>query len=345
MTKPFRYIDPMSDFGFKKIFSNEEVMRAFLTDVIEPKVPITRVEFLDKEMPGDIKEEHGVVYDLRCRTADGGYFLVEMQKKAQKFFSERIIFYLSRSLSAQLKKGEPEAAPSSAQLKKGESDAASLSAQLKKGEPEVEAEPLSTGSLQNADSKATEGASAADDWNYELHPDYGVFLLNFSLSGFRPAAKRTVQWMIAETRECFSDKAQAFIFELPQYRQLTEQQCKAQTDYWLYNIVNLRNMNGPVPFQDMQPAFKAFGNEAEWANMTPAERDFYQHQLDMWYTNWAAWEYNHEEGYEKGLAAGRAEGRAEGRADIARAMKAKGIAIEVIAECTGLSAEEIRRLK
>ena len=154
------------------------------------------------------------------------------------------------------------------------------------------------------------------------------------------------------TSQLFSN---VYLNEFDQFvkRQLTEQQCKAQTDYWLCNIVNLRNMNGPVPFQDMQPAFKAFGNEAEWANMTPAERDYYQHQLDMWYTNWAAWEYNREEGYEKGLAAGRAEGRAEGeaaglekgRAEIARAMKAKGIAMEVIAECTGLTAEDILRLE
>ena len=45
------------------------------------------------------------------------------------------------------------------------------------------------------------------------------------------------------------------------------------------------------------------------------------------------------------LAEGEAAGLEKGRAEIARAMKAKGIAIEVIAECTGLTTEEILRLE
>ena len=52
-----------------------------------------------------------------------------------------------------------------------------------------------------------------------------------------------------------------------------------------------------------------------------------------------------EKGRAEGEAVGLEKGRAEGRADIARAMKAKGIALELIAECTGLSPEEIRCLE
>ena len=52
-----------------------------------------------------------------------------------------------------------------------------------------------------------------------------------------------------------------------------------------------------------------------------------------------------EKGRAEGEAVGLEKGRAEGRADIARAMKAKGIALELIAECTGLTAEEILRLE
>lgn len=56
----------------------------------------------------------------------------------------------------------------------------------------------------------------------------------------------------------------------------------------------------------------------------------------------------HEEGREKGLAEGLAEGRAEGRAEktreIAKNFKASGIPIDVIANNTGLTAEEIEKL-
>ena len=49
-------------------------------------------------------------------------------------------------------------------------------------------------------------------------------------------------------------------------------------------------------------------------------------------------------GRAEGLTKGRAEGRTEGRLEIARNMKAKGLAIDLIAACSGLSPEEIARL-
>lgn len=35
-----RYINPMTDFGFKKVFGDKEIMTAFLTDLLEPESPI-----------------------------------------------------------------------------------------------------------------------------------------------------------------------------------------------------------------------------------------------------------------------------------------------------------------
>ena len=51
-----------------------------------------------------------------------------------------------------------------------------------------------------------------------------------------------------------------------------------------------------------------------------------------------------EEGRTEGLTEGLAKGRAEERIEIARNMKAKGLAIDLIAECSGLSSEEIAKL-
>lgn len=47
------------------------------------------------------------------------------------------------------------------------------------------------------------------------------------------------------------------------------------------------------------------------------------------------------EGMAKGIEKGRAEGRTEGKIEIAKAMLAKGMSVEMIAEITGLTAEEI----
>ena len=50
------------------------------------------------------------------------------------------------------------------------------------------------------------------------------------------------------------------------------------------------------------------------------------------------------EGLAKGRAEGLAKGRAEERIEIARNMKAKELPVDLIAECSGLSPEEIANL-
>lgn len=103
-----RYINPLTDFGFKKIFGNEDVMIAFLNDLLEPNSPIAHVTFIDKDELGQTKYERGVIYDLRCQCDDGSEVIVEMQNKGQLNFSDRIIYYLSRSISTQAEKGNAE---------------------------------------------------------------------------------------------------------------------------------------------------------------------------------------------------------------------------------------------
>ena len=100
-----RYINPLTDYGFKKVFGEKDIMIAFLTDLLNPKSPIEDIIFIDKDLMADSEEMRGVIYDLRCKNADGGEFIVEMQNKGQLNFSDRILFYLSRSFSSQERKG------------------------------------------------------------------------------------------------------------------------------------------------------------------------------------------------------------------------------------------------
>lgn len=38
-----RYINPLTDYGFKRIFGDSEVMTAFLTDLLEPESAIVEI--------------------------------------------------------------------------------------------------------------------------------------------------------------------------------------------------------------------------------------------------------------------------------------------------------------
>lgn len=81
-----RYINILTDYGFKRVFGDEEVMRAFLTDLLQPKSPISKITFLDKELDGLSQYERGVVYDLFCTMESGDEFIVEMQNRSQPSF-------------------------------------------------------------------------------------------------------------------------------------------------------------------------------------------------------------------------------------------------------------------
>ena len=179
-----RYINVLTDYGFKKVFGDKEIMTAFLTDLLQPASPIQEITFLDKELSGMSKYERGVIYDMFCRTEDGSEFIVEMQNRSQMYFTDRILYYLSRSFSSQEYMGD-------------------------------------------------------NGWNFRLTPVYCICFLNFHLRGFEPRTLRTVQLTVDETGELFSDKLKVFTLELPLYRDMREEDCKTQIDYWLYNITNL----------------------------------------------------------------------------------------------------------
>ncbi|MBO4333435.1 MAG: Rpn family recombination-promoting nuclease/putative transposase [Paludibacteraceae bacterium] len=282
-------MNPLTDYGFKKIFGDEEIMRAFLTDLLEPASPIKTINFLDKELGAETESERGVIYDLRCETEDGKRFIVEMQNRSQSHFSDRILFYLSRSFSLQEKKG-------------------------------------------------------ALNWNYALEPVYGIFFLNFKLSGFKARAKRTIQLKVEETNEVFSDKLRAYTLELPSFREKPLTFPKEKIEYWLYNLANMETMTNAIPYQDKQPAFKKMGNISELVRMTPEELSKYNISLDVFRTNYSVMENERAEGLKQGIQQGIQQGISQSKYNTAKKMIEKGYTAEEIADITGLPEEEVSRI-
>ena len=46
------YIDPLTDFGFKKLFgeeANKDIIMSFIQDVLELEKPLSEIDFLDME--------------------------------------------------------------------------------------------------------------------------------------------------------------------------------------------------------------------------------------------------------------------------------------------------------
>lgn len=102
------FINPFSDFGFKKIFGQEvskDILIDFLNCLLKGERHISDIEFLDKERSGDTIDSRVSIYDLYCRTDSGEYIIVEMQNSKQENFLSRMLYYVARSISRQGDKG------------------------------------------------------------------------------------------------------------------------------------------------------------------------------------------------------------------------------------------------
>jgi predicted transposase/invertase (TIGR01784 family) len=92
-----RYINPYSDFGFKKLFGeegNKELLRDFLNTLLPAKHQIATLTFANGERLGDNRTERMVAFDIHCKNEKGEPFIVEMQRAEQDHFIERAIIYI-----------------------------------------------------------------------------------------------------------------------------------------------------------------------------------------------------------------------------------------------------------
>jgi len=67
-----RTMNLLTDYGFKRVFGEKDIMMAFLTDLLQPKSPIADLTFLDKELEGMTEYDRGVVYD-RLQAVGGAH--------------------------------------------------------------------------------------------------------------------------------------------------------------------------------------------------------------------------------------------------------------------------------
>ena len=105
-----RYINPYTDFGFKKLFGtemNKDLLMSFLNALFNnDEKEIEDVQYLNSEHLGDGYGDRRAVFDVYCKTKDGGRFIVEMQKAEQTYFKNRSLYYSTFAIREQAPKGK-----------------------------------------------------------------------------------------------------------------------------------------------------------------------------------------------------------------------------------------------
>jgi len=99
-----KYIDPCSDWGFKRIFgtdANKDLLIAFLNALFQGNKHISNIKYNKNEHKGNIRNDRNIVYDISCKGNEQERFIIEMQRTRQEHFEDRAVFYACRCINDQ----------------------------------------------------------------------------------------------------------------------------------------------------------------------------------------------------------------------------------------------------
>jgi len=288
-----RYINPFTDYGFKKLFGeepNKDLLLDFLNVLLqEEQGEIKSLTYLKNEHLGTGELDRKAIFDLYCENDKGEKFIVELQKTKQNFFKDRTVYYSTFPIREQAKRA---------------------------------------------------------DWNYELQAVYTIAILDFVFEEDKQDANKfryDIKLTDTETKEVFYDKLTFIYLEMPKFNK-TVDELETRFDKWLYVIRNLNRLD-KVPDKLRERVFEKLFATAEIAKFTPDQVRSYEDSLKYYRDMKNSLDTAKEEGREIGREEGREKGREEKAIEIAKEMIIAGEPTEKIIRFTGLSFEQIEKLK
>ncbi len=103
-----KYLNPYTDFGFKKLFGeegNKDLLIDFLNQLLPAHHQIADLNFRNLESLADLSAERKAIFDIHCMALSGERFIVEMQKAKVKYFKDRSLFYATFPIREQTQQG------------------------------------------------------------------------------------------------------------------------------------------------------------------------------------------------------------------------------------------------
>ena len=324
------FLDPKNDLAFKRIFSNEhkkDILISFLNTFLNRSDDraIIAVTLLSPNQVPKIKGAKETIVDVRCRDQRGFEYIVEMQVLPEVFFDKRVLYYVSNAYAHQLDRGRPY---------------------------------------------------------QKLTPVIFLGILNFKFSDqAHYHSHHRIQNV--ETQEHLLKDFEFHFIELPKFHG-TEQELDSLASKWLYFLKYASELSAIPDTIDepvIQEAFE-LANESNWdkkALRAYEEQALYrQQQANQVHYGYVSGletglqkgrhegleegmqkgleeglqkgqqkglEEGLQKGQQKGLEEGKKSGEQQSKRAIATALLQRGNSVEVVAEITGLTQEEVAQLK
>ena len=191
-------------------------------------------------------------------------------------------------------------------------------------------------------------------WNYAIDSVYLIAFLNFIPLDFKQQFRTDVVLAEKNTVDQFSDKLRMIYLQLPLFKKEADE-CENQVERWIYLLKNMETLSR-LPWAAQSAVFKKLESIADVGAMSRDERLKYDEALRKYRDTISVFEgvrmdglmegrmEGRKDGLMEGLMEGRMEGQRSEKMENARKMKTYGLALDMIAEITGLSIEEVRGL-
>ena len=334
------FINPRVDWAFKRIFGSDdtkECLITFLNGVFEDEFVIKDVKHLKTEQTRHQKRERGVIFDVACETDDGRHIIVEMQKKEQRYFVDRALYYSAKAIVEQAQPGEWDFHLTPVYT------VCFMDFIAETGIPCQFRTDIGFGLLEEEGSildKPTEQQGCKQkEQDEQMGCDSKGQAEQLVPHKRRQTSKtkKSKAWQLSGLRYGF-EKMRVVFLQLPLFEK-KEPECMDIFDCWIYVLNNMEHLK-EIPFLDKYPVFRKLAAIGDLQKLTPEERDYYEEDVKIMRDLYATdkWEKEKrrmereaarkelEEATKKALTEGRAKGRAEGKAEGRAEGKAEGIA-------------------
>ena len=275
------YINPRVDWAFKRIFGTEdtkECLITFLNGVFEGEFVIKDVKHLKTEQTRHQKRERGVIFDVACVTDDGRHIIVEMQKKEQRYFVDRALYYSSKAIVEQAKPGEWDFHLTPVYT------VCFMDFIAETGIPCQFRTDIGFGLLEEEDSMLDEPTEQQGCGSKEQGKQQGcdakTQAKQFVLLKRRKTSKtkKSKAWKLSGLRYGF-EKMRVVFLQLPLFEK-KEPECMDIFDCWIYVLNNMEHLK-EIPFLDKYPVFRKLAAIGDLQKLTPEERDYYEEDVKI----------------------------------------------------------------
>ena len=121
-------------------------------------------------------------------------------------------------------------------------------------------------------------------------------------------------------------------------------ECTTFLDCWIYNLKYMEIVE-QFPCEALDKIFKKLAEYADSKTLTKEEQEKYDNSMMVMWDNYAVYKHAEEKGMEKGIEKGIIKGEKKKSREFALKLLARNTPLDDIADLTGLSIEEIKKLE